>query len=208
MRTGVPSTQIKMYGLSSGDSVVHVSAGRRMWVPGHRLCHVPGGRPWCGHPLGPAWALVGKASRCLLLADPASGRRPVQVGPAIGVPHPQQTRAWAVPLRRLSWRPPAYSPLPHRRLSWWCSLGPSTWSASGRQAAAASTSASGEGCALPGSPSPSSVSPACPQGASPPASWPRAGHPPQEGGSGRVGSITSASRDPLRPRGDTLSPAA
>lgn len=49
-----------------------------------------------------------------------------------------------------------------RRSSLWCSLGQSMWSASGLQAAAASTWASGAGCALPGSPFPSLVSPAYP----------------------------------------------
>lgn len=49
-----------------------------------------------------------------------------------------------------------------RRSSLWYSLGQSMWSASGLQAAAASTWASGAGCALPGSPFPSLVSPAYP----------------------------------------------
>ena len=47
---------------------------------------------------------------------------------------------------------------PHRRSSWSCSSGRSTRSASGQRAAAASTWASGAGCASPGSLSPSLVS--------------------------------------------------
>lgn len=72
-------------------------------------------------------------------------------------------------------------PRPRRRSSWWCSSGRSTWCGSGRPAAAASTWASGAGCASPGSPSPSSVSRVRARGGPRPAVSGPGGHPPREG---------------------------
>lgn len=96
-------------------------------------------------------------------------------------------------------------PRPRRRSSWWCSSGRSTWCGSGRPAAAASTWASGAGCASPGSPSPSSVSRVRTRGGPRPRSRARAGTLPGKGGLGG-GPGASTTEGPQAQRGDVPGP--